>query len=230
MRFLLALVIGLTGVACGIPRDPEATLDRVTGGTLVVGVTESDPWTILEGDEPTGGVEVRLIEDFARSIDAEIEWIAGSEEELFGALELGELDLAIGGFSSTNLWSSKITFTHPYLTTFATVGVPEQDQVATDIAGIEVAVERGSDLAGLLRETDAVLHPIDDIADATGAAAVENWELDDLDLYDSDVRLKETDHVIAVRGGENAFLTALERFLLEREGTAESYLEEEGRL
>ena len=230
MGRLLALLLVLPVMSCGIPRDPEATLDRVSGGTMRVGITHAEPWTILSAGEPAGGVEVRLIEDFAATIDAEIEWIDGSEEELFGALELGELDVAIGGFSSTNLWSSKITFTHPYLTTFATVGVPEQDQVGTDIAGTTVAVESGTDLAGLLRETDAVIEFVGDITDAQGAAVVASWELDDLELFDSDVRLKETDHVVAVRSGENAFLVKLERFLLANESVAEAYLEEEGRL
>lgn len=230
MRYLLALLLCAGLVGCDMPRDPEATLDRVSGGTLRVGITHTEPWAMLEAGEPSGGVEVRLVEDFAESIDAEITWVDGSEEELFGALELGELDMAIGGFSSTNLWSSKITFTHPYLTTFATVGVTEQDQVGTDIAGMTVAVEEGTDLAGLLRKTDAEIEFVDDIANAGGAAAVENWELDDLGLYDSDIRLRETDHVMAVRSGENAFLVTLERFLLAHEETAESYLEEEGRL
>ena len=62
------------------------------------------------------------------------------------------------------------------------------------------------------------------------AAAVENWLFDDLDLYDSDVRLNESDHVMAVPHGENAWLSAVERFLLEREDEIEAILEEEGAL
>jgi len=227
---ILALLVLPALVACGIPRDPEVTLERVTGGTMRVGVTEADPFTILEGDEPTGGVEVLLVEEFADSIDSEIEWITGSEEELFAALEVRELDLVIGGLTSTNPWSAKVTFTHPYLTTFATVGVPEQEQQGEDIAGMEVAVEKGTDLAGLLGETDAEVALVDDIALADGAAAVENWLLDDLGLYDSDVRLKESDHVMAIQLGENDFLTTLERFLLHREDHIESLLDREGAL
>lgn len=227
---MLALLVVPALMACGIPRDPEDTLERVSGGTMRVGVTAADPFTVLEGEEPAGGVEVLLVEDFAASIDAEIEWITGSEEELLAALEVRELDLVIGGFTSTNPWSSKITFTHPYLTTFATVGVPEPDQAGSDIAGLEVAVQEGTLLEGLLRETDAEVVPVDDIAEADGAAAVESWELDDLDLHDSDIRLTETDHVIAVVNGENAFLSAVERFLLANDEQAEIYLEEEGRL
>lgn len=192
-----------------------------------VGITAAEPWTILDGDEPAGGVEVRLVEDFANSIDAEIEWVEGSEEEILGALEVRELDLAIGGFSSVSPWSSKVTFTHPYLTTFATVGVPDPDDVTRDIAGLEVAVETGTELAGLLEKTDAVPVLLHDITDTNGAAAVEDWALDDLDLHATHVRLKETDHVMAVPLGENAWLTALERFLLARPDDIEALMETE---
>lgn len=228
MKWLLVSLC-FVAVACGIPRDPEGTLERVTGGTMRVGVTAAEPWVVLEGDEAVGGVEVRLIEEFAAEIDAAIEWTAGSEEEILSAIELRELDLAIGGFGSTSPWASKVTFTHPYLTTFATVGVPEADEVAVDITGMEVAVERGTALAGLLKKTDAVAVLVDDITSATGAAAVENWLLDDLGLQATDVRLEETDHVIAVPLGENAWLTSLERFLLARPSAIEELLAEEGR-
>ena len=40
---LLAVLIA----GCGIPRDPESTLDRVRGGTLRAGITASEPWTTL---------------------------------------------------------------------------------------------------------------------------------------------------------------------------------------
>ena len=228
MKRPLALLLLVPLIGCGIPRDPEGTLERVTGGSMRVGVTAADPFTIVEGDEPTGGVEVQLVEAFAGSIDAEIEWVTGSEEELFGALEVRELDLVIGGITSTNPWSANVTFTHPYLTTFATVGVTEQEQSEKDIAGMEVAVEAGTDLAGLLEKTDAEIMLVEDIADAPGAAAVESWLLDDLGLYDSGIRLKESDHVMAVTHGENAWLVALERFLLERPAEIEQLLDEEG--
>ena len=228
MKRLLALLLTVLMIGCGIPRDPEGTLERVSGGTMRVGITHAEPWAVLTNGEPTGGVEVRLVEDFAASIDAEIQWVDGSEEELFGALEVRALDLVIGGITSTNPWSANVTFTHPYLTTFATVGLREQDQAEEDIAGMEVAVEAGTDLAALLEKTDAEVALVDDISNARGATAVESWLLDDLGLYDSGIRLKESDHVMAVTHGENAWLVALERFLLERPDETEQLLDEEG--
>jgi hypothetical protein len=37
------VVAALMAVACGIPRDPDGTLDRVGGGTMRVGIVPSDP-------------------------------------------------------------------------------------------------------------------------------------------------------------------------------------------
>lgn len=189
-----------------------------------VGITDHNPWVIV-GAEPSG-VEVDLVEAFAEEIDASIEWTGGSEQELFEALELGELDLVIGGFTSTNPNSKSATFTHPFHTSFVTVGVPLDSDVE-DIAGVEVAVEPGTAEAGLLRKTDAVPVYVDDITDATGPAVVEDWMLDDLRLKDTGIRLSESDHVMAVPFGENGWQVALEKFLLDNVELIDQLLDEQ---
>jgi polar amino acid transport system substrate-binding protein len=212
--------------ACGIPRDPEATLDRVTGGTLRVGYAFNDPW-VVPGEDGPGGVEAELVERFAADIDAEIEWTEGSEAEVIEALEVGELDVAIAGLAATAPWTDMAAITHPYVTTQVVVGIPEGDEIPEDIAGLEVAVERGTSDAGLLEETDAVPVEVEDIAGAEGPAATDDWLLEDLDLNDSGVTLEEVDHVMAIRLGENGFMVELERFLLERPGLVDQLLAQE---
>ncbi|MEJ6490350.1 transporter substrate-binding domain-containing protein [Leucobacter sp. USCH14] len=153
-RSLLAVtcVALLTGCSMAIPTDPDGTLDRVTGGTLRVGVSERPPWVeTAEGEEP-GGTEPELIREFAESIDAETEWTEGGEERLLKALERGELDVVIGGFTDQTPWVDYGALTVPY--------------------------------------------------------AEEEYE---------GAREK---HVMIVRMGENAFLVALERFLLAEGATA----------
>jgi polar amino acid transport system substrate-binding protein len=154
MRAAAVCLSALVFVACGIPRDPEGTLDRATGGTITVGAIEAEPWVVVEGDEPRDGIEVELVERLAAAIDADVRWVIGSEEELLSALELGELDLVVGGLTATNPWSGKVTFTRPYVTRLEDVGLLEP---ATDPT--------------------------------------------------------ETEHVFAIRHGENAWLSAIERFL-----------------
>ena len=224
---LLACAVALAFLAsCATaPEDPEGSLDRIRSGTMRVGVTESEPWTVLEGDVPSG-IEVELVQRFADELDAEIEWIDGSEQELFGALSAGSLDLVIGGLTSTNPNSKHSTFTHPFHTSAVTVGLPA-GMTSEDIAGLEVAVERGTEAAGLLRKTDAKPVYVNDIAEAQGQpAAVEDWLLSDMELHDSGTNLIESDHVMAVRFGENGWLVELEKFLLRHSELIDSLLEE----
>jgi polar amino acid transport system substrate-binding protein len=213
---LLVIVLLLAGCAGAeeFPRDPESTLEKVTGGLMRVGVTEHDPWVKLEGDEPTG-VEVTLVERFARSIGARIEWTDGSEAELLDGMRQRQLDLAIGGFDTKTPWTEQAAFTRPYIVTYVVVGVPKDQPVPADIAGLRVAAEQGDEIAGLLDKTDAIVEPVAELSEATGRpAAVDEWLLDDLGLQPTNVKLVKTSHVMAVPLGENAWQTTLERFLL----------------
>ena len=220
-----ATLLALLLPACDLPRDPEGTLRRVTGGTLRVGYALNDPW-VTAGDDAPGGVEAELIARFAEAIDARVEWVEGGEAEVVEALELGELDVVIAGLDATSPWASHVALGHPYVTTQSVIGVPEGEPVPEDVAGREVAVERGSPEAGLLEQTDAVPVVVDDITTAEGLAAVDDWLLEDLHLSDSGITLDEVDHVMATRLGENGFLVELETFLLERPEEVTELLDE----
>src|SRR5688572_21576576 len=108
------IVLTLLLAACGMPRDPEGTLERVQGSSMKVGVAEHPPWTEL-GNEPAG-IEVELVEEFASELDAEILWVEGSESEILEEIELGRLDLAIAGLTADSPWASKVSFIQPYFT------------------------------------------------------------------------------------------------------------------
>ena len=113
---LLVTVVTVLLAGCGvsIPTDPEGTLERVSGGTLRVGVSPNPPWTeVAQGAEPTG-TEVRLVEEFATPLPAEISWTVGGEETLIKMLEIGELDLVIGGLTSETPWAEHAAITKPY--------------------------------------------------------------------------------------------------------------------
>ncbi len=191
------------------------------------GVKDNPPWVeLVELD-----LEARryaLAERFAAGIEAEIEWIEGSEEELFAALEVHKLDLVVGGITSGAPWASVAALTHPYLTTASLVAVPEGREPPDDIAAFEVGVESSSELEGLLRKTDARVIEVEDVAAHEGAVAIDNYLLDDLDVVDTGVRLGDTDHVFAVPMGENDWMTTIERFLLERPDDIEELLLEFG--
>lgn len=156
MRRLMQLIVvcgvtlGLVGCGGHYPADPEGTLNRISGGVLRVGISHQPPWTdISEGETSPHGIEVQVVEDYAASINAEIEWQAGGEEELTTLLSENELDLVIGGLTSQTPWESEAAITTSYAESIGVDG-------------------------------------------------------------------KTAKHVMAVQMGENAFMTSLERFLLEQ--------------
>jgi polar amino acid transport system substrate-binding protein len=222
--------VALLAAACRIPEDPEGTLDRVEGGVMRVGVTEAEPWVELREGVPTGGVEVRLVRRFARDLDARIAWVDGSEEELIDALKEGSLDLVIGGLTSKSRWKKDAAFTRPYVSVRTVVGVARGTSPPDDFDGVEVAAELGSEAEALLdAKTDAEVRAVDDLTSVRGTpAAAHDYVLDDLGLAVGS-ELKEDEHVMAVRLGENAFMVRLERFLLNREDDIERLLRAEGR-
>lgn len=81
-----------------------------------VGVSPHEGWAEVVDGEGVGR-EAELVEGFAESIDADVEWVEGGEEHLMEALEAGDLDLVIGGLSDATPWTTHAAITRPYLTT-----------------------------------------------------------------------------------------------------------------
>lgn len=108
----------LVAAACdAIPADPGGTLERVRGGVMLVGVTDSPPWIIRPepgpGGEPTGP-EADLVRGFARAIDARVRWEWAPLDENLERLERRELDLVAAGLTRDSPWARRVPFTRPY--------------------------------------------------------------------------------------------------------------------
>jgi ABC-type amino acid transport substrate-binding protein len=122
-RLILALLsttfVCLLAAGCGltIPADPEKTLERVTGSTMRVGVSPNPPWTDIRGAGEPSGTEVDLVREFAGTLQAQVEWVVAGEQPLIAALERGELELVIGGFTSETPWTEQAAITKPYAET-----------------------------------------------------------------------------------------------------------------
>jgi len=108
-----AAAIALTGCGLTIPTDPDGTLERVDGGVLRVGASPSEGLVEVSGDAVAGPLPT-LVEEFATSRDARVEWTVGSEEDLADGLEHGELDLAVGGMTDTTPWTETVSVTRAY--------------------------------------------------------------------------------------------------------------------
>jgi polar amino acid transport system substrate-binding protein len=224
----VAAIAVLSG--CEVPRDPDGTLDRVRDGTIRVGVTHNEPWVQLSNADDPQGVEPALVRRFAAGLNAEVDWVEGSEEELVGGLKERQLDLVIGGLTRKSPWKKEAALTRPYLSTRLLVGAAPEATVPEDLAGLAVAFERGTEAGGLLgRKTDAKPVAVEELRNVRGAVAADEWLLDDLRLRATGVELSKNDHVIAAPLGENALLVRLERFLLIRRGEIRQLLDRMGR-
>ena len=157
MRSLASLIVGslLLG-GCSIPSDPKGTLDRARAGTLRVGFTYADPWVTRTGFEPAG-VEVALVKGFAARLGSRIEWVEGSEEQLFEKLEFGELDLVIGGITSKSPWKRKGAYTRPYATVLSESGKLEKHVMAAHMGENAFLTELDVFLQGREREVGEML-------------------------------------------------------------------------
>ncbi|HET9947874.1 MAG TPA: hypothetical protein VFQ22_02995 [Longimicrobiales bacterium] len=99
--------------ACGLPRDPEGTLERARGGVLRVGGVDAPPHLVREG-AAASGPEAELVYAFARSLGAEVEWHWGALDDHMRALERFELALVAGGLTQASPWKSRVGFTRPW--------------------------------------------------------------------------------------------------------------------
>jgi hypothetical protein len=111
--FSCALLILLAGCGMQVPTDPEGSLDRLTGDVMQVGASIEPGLVEQRGDTMEGSL-VDLIEGFAETRSATIEWTIASEESLVALLEQGQLDVAVGGMTEQTLWTERVGVTRGY--------------------------------------------------------------------------------------------------------------------
>jgi ABC-type amino acid transport substrate-binding protein len=121
MRRLLAIVLllmcagALTGCGLSIPADPDGTLDRVSDGVLRAGASPSDGLVDVDArTDAVSGPLADLVEGFARSRGARVEWTVASEEELVDELVAGRVDLAVGGMTDATPWGDRVSVTRGF--------------------------------------------------------------------------------------------------------------------
>jgi polar amino acid transport system substrate-binding protein len=218
---LAALAAGVDG--CDLPRDSSGTLDRVRHGTMRVGLITNPPWTTDSG-APAPGIEQRLVQELASRLSARVQWVRRPESELLAALHRRELDLVIGGLTSSAPWQKQVAFTRAYYTDTVAVGAPAGAPAAADLNGKTVAVESGSAIAAELRGKGATPLPMEDVTQAPGLVAAPTWKLASMGRTSTGVELQQEQHVLAAPQGENAWLVQVEHLLHDRKSAIPTML------
>jgi polar amino acid transport system substrate-binding protein len=210
LRLAVLLLLALLA-ACDLPKDSAATLERVRGGELRVGVTEHRPWARFE-DGQAVGIEPALVQEWARSLGATIRWVRGAETELVEALDRREIDLLIAGLERRTPHAKRLGLTQPYLKTELRLAVPPGRTAPDDWTGQRVAVPPGHvGVAARLREKKA--EAVEVTAGDDMAVAGYDFQLDPARFRVAGPVLATEERVMAITAGESAFLLALDRFL-----------------
>lgn len=145
---VLGGIMMLLAGCVGIPVDTAGTSERISGGEIRIGITHNPPWTDTSSSGPVTGTEVQLMIEFAESMDADIDWIEGSEGVLTDALREGAIDVAIGGFTDDTPWIDRAAVSDAYREVRNDRGVVEKHVVLTRLGENRLLVQ----LEAFLRE------------------------------------------------------------------------------
>lgn len=215
-RTLWAWLALLPLLACGLPRDPEGTLERVRREGIRVGLAEAPPWVALDGGSPRG-VEVELVLELARRLGTRVHWHPGDLEGRLAALHERELDLVAGGLTAETPWAKRVALTRAYYVESLLVGAAPGTSPPRSLRDARVAVEAGSGMAAPVRERGAVPLPVARLPAGHPLLAAPGWRLAAWRYEPVGEPLQRRDHVLAVAPGENAWLLRIEELLLDRE-------------
>jgi polar amino acid transport system substrate-binding protein len=212
-----AAVLAIILVGCDdpkFPRDPDGTFEAVlASGIMTVAAVHHPPWVDTE-DEVPSGAEVALIEEFAEELGVTVEWRDVSAFIALDALEQGEVDLAIGGFTQEELEPyAGAAPTYAYFTSKLVLAAPPGADVPTDLEGLSVLVPPSVTASKLVHDEGGLVVEKTGLETRIDAVAIPRWQLEERGLVPTSIGLRQSKHVMAVPQGENAWIMELERYL-----------------
>lgn len=95
------------------------------GQPLKVGITEVPPFVMKTDDGRWEGISIDLWEAIAADMEQEFEWVPMSFNELLGAVENADIDIAVGALTMTAERETLFDFSHPFYQTGLSIAVPQ---------------------------------------------------------------------------------------------------------
>jgi Bacterial extracellular solute-binding proteins, family 3. len=213
IRIIAILVCFQLLAACdGYPRDPKGSLRAAQNQVLKVGASEFSPWVRWENGNATG-IEAELVENFARSIGTRVEWITGSEGMLMTMLEAHELHLVVGGITADSPWKKRVALTRPYRKQHYLICSTDENLSPRTLKNQKVALYKDSPLGAQIKDKDGIPERLNSLENYRGLIVIAADERDRYPCGQEEIRLKPSEHVMALPMGENALLMAVEKFL-----------------
>lgn len=212
LHFLFVFALTWVLAACRFPRDTEGTLERVTGNILHVGLTENPPW-VINNDGTPSGIEVQMVQELARELDARVAWHWGEEGSLVEALRNFQLDLVVGGVLEMPWLSKIISMSTPFFEDDLLVGFVEPGAIPASLEGIRVAVPAVNAVGHILSKEGARPVPVDRLSGHKLPVAAPLWWLRAHGYEPGPWRLQKERHVWLLPNGENGWIMRVEKHL-----------------
>lgn len=95
---------------------------------LKIGITEVPPFVMQTADGRWEGISIDLWKEVAAGLEREYEWAPMSFNELLGATERGEIDVAVGALTMTADRESRFDFSHPFYQSGLSIAVPPEPE------------------------------------------------------------------------------------------------------
>ena len=211
-RIVYVLLLLVLNGCDQFPKDPNNTLEKISGKKLKVGIAESGEWASYKDGVATG-IEVEIIKGFAESIKAQIEWVPGSQDHIINLMSEHEVDICIGNFTKKSPFKKHAGFSIPFYTEKIKVGAPAGVTIPEEIEDVEVLVKKNSEAALVVKKEEAKPVLYDSVKNVDRLIVAPEMELQKHNLQVSEYDLKKIDHVIAIPKGENALLEKLDKYL-----------------
>jgi polar amino acid transport system substrate-binding protein len=127
MRFLAILVLALLP-GCA---SSEAARTLVAASNMM-----HPPFSSWDADGQAVGIEVDIVEEAARELGFQVQWVERPFSELLTAIENGEIDIAVSTIGITDQRKKRVAFSEPYHETQIVALVRKADSSPTKLSDL----------------------------------------------------------------------------------------------